>query len=72
MIPIWIYENEEKILYFFDGELFKVDLKKTIVIKLSFEQFIREVDTCADGAVDWKRKTILLFAKKCGLLNEEE
>lgn len=71
-MPIWIYENEEKILYFYDFELFKVDLKKTQVCKLSFEQFIREIDICPDNGIEWKRKTILKFAEKCGLISEVE
>lgn len=65
-----IYQSDTKVLYFYDHELFKVELKQAKLYKLSFEEFIREVDICPDENIDWKRKTIIRFAEMVGMINE--
>ena len=63
-----IYDGQEKVIYFYDFELFKVDYRLSTVQKLTFQQFIREIDTCADKNTSWKKKIIVEMAQKVGML----
>lgn len=65
---ILLYQGDEKMLYFFDCELYKVDYVDEELTKLTLEEFIREVDTIPDEAVEWKKQMILRGAELVGLL----
>lgn len=67
-MSILIYDGEEKLLYFNDGELFKVDYLKENLKKLSFQDYIREIDTCPDEGISWKKAMIIRAAEWVGML----
>lgn len=66
-----IYDGAEKLLYFYDCELFLVNYQKGSLKRLSFQDFIREIDTCPDESINWKRKMIVQYAEKVGILRNE-
>lgn len=65
---IIIKECDEQLLYFFAGELFLLDAGNETLTKLSFEEFIRFIDTLPDEAAKWKQETILKAAQWVGML----
>ena len=58
----------DKLLYFYDGELFKVTYETGKLERLSFQEFIRKIDTCPDEGEKWKRAMIIKYAEAVGML----
>ena len=65
---IIIHEGDEKLLYFFAGDIYLLDYADEKVTKLTFEEFIRYVDTLPDEGQKWKRYIIVRMAEFVGML----
>jgi len=65
-----IYENANTTIFYDAWGVFIRVLEPYHIYELSYDEFIREIDTIPDKSPEWKKETIFKYAVKTGIFKD--